>query len=449
MKKENSRKAKIIHYSKEQKNNFKILGWIIIILLVVALGFYTYKWINDFQGFNSKSNNSTEDNVIVLVNGEEILESYVDSTWNNIPVETKVYFTREMLIEELIEEKLIMQKANELNIKVSDEEVDEYVMIELTNMQMTYEDFEEIISQQGLNINEVKEIYRKQLTIAKLFEQEIQDDLLVTDVEIQDYYETNKEQFFENEQVTVKHILIALENETMNKEREELIMNKLNSGINFCDLVQNYSSDFASVGNCGEYTFSRGQMTQEFEDTSFNMNVGDIQSVETEYGIHIINKLSEIKKRNLTLDDVVKRGTEEVVVKEVVKEVVTQQKASQAYDNYVAILKENAEIEYVDNTNTENSDNTIETFAKCLTEKGAKMYGAYWCSHCNAQKESFGEAVTYINYVECDSNGENSQYELCSEMNIEGFPTWIIDGKQYAGRQTHEKLAEITGCEMY
>jgi hypothetical protein len=43
-----------------------------------------------------------------------------------------------------------------------------------------------------------------------------------------------------------------------------------------------------------------------------------------------------------------------------------------------------------------------------------KMYGAYWCSHCNNQKKEFGSAaVKNIEYIECDKEGFNSQYDLC------------------------------------
>ncbi|MBW3011859.1 hypothetical protein KY311_01620 [Candidatus Woesearchaeota archaeon] len=83
------------------------------------------------------------------------------------------------------------------------------------------------------------------------------------------------------------------------------------------------------------------------------------------------------------------------------------------------------------------------TFAQCLTEKGAVMYGTYWCSHCNAQKEDFGDAFQYIDYVEC-----SDEKEKCIENGIQGFPTWIINNEKYPGRQKMETLSELTGCEL-
>lgn len=82
-------------------------------------------------------------------------------------------------------------------------------------------------------------------------------------------------------------------------------------------------------------------------------------------------------------------------------------------------------------------------FAKCLSENDAVMYGTYWCSHCKAQKADFGDSFQHVNYVEC------SQYpDECTDKGVRGFPTWIIDGIRYEGRQRLSRLAALTGCEL-
>ena len=64
------------------------------------------------------------------------------------------------------------------------------------------------------------------------------------------------------------------------------------------------------------------------------------------------------------------------------------------------------------------------------------MYGAYWCSHCNNQKQVLGrEAMKIIGYIECDKEGLNSQNDLCMDKKVPGYPTWIIDGQKYPGKQ--------------
>ena len=93
-----------------------------------------------------------------------------------------------------------------------------------------------------------------------------------------------------------------------------------------------------------------------------------------------------------------------------------------------------------------NKPGQYDSFAKCLTDKGAKMYGAYWCSHCQNQKKQFGSSWKYINYVECAlSNG--SQAPVCRDAKIEGYPTWEFqDGERVSGELSFDTLMQKTGC---
>lgn len=89
------------------------------------------------------------------------------------------------------------------------------------------------------------------------------------------------------------------------------------------------------------------------------------------------------------------------------------------------------------------SELSIENFAKCLSEKGVKMYGARTCSHCENQKELFGDSFQYINYVECLDTPD-----ICISRGIEYYPAWDINGQLDYGTQTLQKLAELSGCKI-
>ncbi len=85
--------------------------------------------------------------------------------------------------------------------------------------------------------------------------------------------------------------------------------------------------------------------------------------------------------------------------------------------------------------------------ANHLTEVGAKMYGAYWCPHCHDQKQLFGrEATGKIPYVECAPDGKNAQPAVCQAVpEIEGYPTWAVNGQFLEGAQSLETLAQASG----
>src|SRR5581483_446657 len=91
-----------------------------------------------------------------------------------------------------------------------------------------------------------------------------------------------------------------------------------------------------------------------------------------------------------------------------------------------------------------------DALAKCTAAKGAKMYGAYWCPHCQEQEEAFGSAFKYVNYVECGVKGNvHVQSDACKQAQIKHYPTWeFADGSRFEGKQTFEFLGEKTGCSL-
>ncbi|KAL2643743.1 hypothetical protein R1flu_011330 [Riccia fluitans] len=92
------------------------------------------------------------------------------------------------------------------------------------------------------------------------------------------------------------------------------------------------------------------------------------------------------------------------------------------------------------------------SLAKHLQSIGAKMYGAFWCSHCYEQKQMFGrEAMKYVDYVECYPDGYRKGVQLakaCDAANIQGFPTWIIKGQTYSGEQDFDGLVRASGFDL-
>jgi transcription elongation factor Elf1 len=92
-----------------------------------------------------------------------------------------------------------------------------------------------------------------------------------------------------------------------------------------------------------------------------------------------------------------------------------------------------------------------DAFARCLSAKGATMYGDFRCPHCAKQKAMFGEAFKKVHYVECGIVGQppNVQTQQCRELQIKNYPTWSFqDGDRLEGPQTLQKLGEKTGCQV-
>ncbi|MBI2475203.1 hypothetical protein HYV69_02125 [Candidatus Uhrbacteria bacterium] len=90
-----------------------------------------------------------------------------------------------------------------------------------------------------------------------------------------------------------------------------------------------------------------------------------------------------------------------------------------------------------------------DSFAQCLTEQNVKMYGAWWCPHCQNQKKLFEGAFGKVSYIECSLPGSKAMNQECKDAGIEGYPTWeFADGSRLTGERSLDELAEKSQCEL-
>ncbi len=97
-----------------------------------------------------------------------------------------------------------------------------------------------------------------------------------------------------------------------------------------------------------------------------------------------------------------------------------------------------------------NKPGKYDELTSCMAGSGAKMYGAWWCPHCNDQKQDFGKSWKIFadagGYVEC-STAERQQTEICKQAGIDSYPTWrFADGSELSGKVDIYNLAQKSGC---
>ena len=92
----------------------------------------------------------------------------------------------------------------------------------------------------------------------------------------------------------------------------------------------------------------------------------------------------------------------------------------------------------------------LDAFGRCLKDRGATFYGASWCPHCAAQRQTLGDAMSHVRYVECSEDGNRgAPARTCKAANVSSYPTWVFaDGSRESGEQSLEALASRTGCPL-
>ncbi len=208
----------------------------------------------------------------------------------------------EGFVDELIQEELIRQAAEEQGVAVSSEEIDRRIeeyfgyegdlptpvpsppteaitgTVEMTPTvaptPMTRERFDELYSEYltglqeaiGMSEAEYREMVKAELLREKM-EAPITEQVPTTEL-----------------QIRARHILLDT------KVEAEVVLKNLEEGEDFATLAEELSKDPGSAELGGDLGwFARGQMVPEFEEVAFSLEPGEFSAVvETSFGFHII-----------------------------------------------------------------------------------------------------------------------------------------------------------------
>jgi parvulin-like peptidyl-prolyl isomerase len=219
----------------------------------------------------------------------------------------------------LVELAQFRKAAEDLGVSVSEKDVDaaEQELIE-SQFQGKRAEYEKALAEQGFTAEEYR---RNALGVSalstKIFET-VTKDVEVTEQEILEYYTQNQSNYGTPESRDVRHILISEKVDPScvstptepkdcevdfeaSKAKADEIYAQLESGADFAALAKSSSSDPGSKDSGGELTISRGQTVPEFDKVSFELAKGELsQPVKTEYGYHVIEAVSEVRKATIT-----------------------------------------------------------------------------------------------------------------------------------------------------
>jgi foldase protein PrsA len=229
-------------------------------------------------------------------------------------------------LDTLIAEKIVELESDKKDLTVKDSEIEE----ELESIKESYggeEAFNEALTSSGASLDSVKKNVESFLLTEKL----LKDRVSISDDQITEYFEANKDSFAQEEQVQASHILV--EDEETAKE----VKSKLDDGGDFAELAKEYSTDTSNAEAGGELGFfAKGEMVTEFDDKAFAMKKGEIsEPVKTEFGYHIIKVTDKKDAKEAVLDD----------HKEEIKDILFDQALQTEYGTWLEEQKEEYQIE--------------------------------------------------------------------------------------------------------
>jgi len=344
-------------HKKKSNQKFMIIVGAVVVALALVLIFNLDKLMPEEK---------VEGDIVAKINNEEISNEELDTRYElfffltGYPEEFRSTVTKEVFLEQLITEKILLQEAKD--VKISDDQVNEEVTEVLEKSGISEEEMVVELEKNDFSMNDLKDYYKSQMIIAEFLNGTLFSEISVDESVIENYYEENKDQYEAGEnEIRARHILVETEEEA-NEIYEEVNIE------NFAEIAKEKSVGPSSVSGGELGFFSEGQMVSEFEDVAFALTVNEIsEPVQTQFGWHIIQKqpnkiyLSEIKNE--------------------LKEALMFEQQKGILDEYVADLKENAEIEIV------NKEAKPVVNGDCignydLDSDAVIFYHASWCPHC-------------------------------------------------------------------
>jgi parvulin-like peptidyl-prolyl isomerase len=228
-------------------------------------------------------------------------------------------------VQYLVQQAQLAQRAEELDVQVTDEQVDE----RLSEIKKQYfggseRRYQNQLKEQGMTDARVRKDVRSQLIQEAIFK-EVTDGVKVTDKDIEDYYKNNASQYGQPESREVRHILVS------SKKQADELYRRLRGGESFAKLAKQYSKDPGSKDQGGRLTVARGQTVPAFDRTAFTLKTGTVsQPVRTQYGYHLIEPLSAVKPAKTTpLKD----------VRDSIRQQLLQQKRNKTMTDWVEKMK--------------------------------------------------------------------------------------------------------------
>ncbi len=220
------------------------------------------------------------DRVVAVVGGEVITLSELEEAAAASPEAP-----RDKLLEQLIEEKLIEMKAREQGVSVSDSEVEAAMERHIAQMDVSKENFEQMIAQKGISVEEYRNRIRTELMKVKFVKGNVQGEIEISEEEMLNFYRRHPEEFKSTQEVRLARIFLPFTETASAQKREKVverarnIKSRVQAGESFEKLAREYSkgSNASEGGSLG--WVNPDYLRPDFKNAVSNLPPGGVSEV--------------------------------------------------------------------------------------------------------------------------------------------------------------------------
>jgi peptidyl-prolyl cis-trans isomerase SurA len=249
---------------------------------------------------------------------------------------------RSSVLDYLIDDILLEQKAKELNIDVEAEVNQQMAEIAKENGAPNVLAFENELKKQGIDPESARASLRKRLQQQYVIQKEVLSPIFqrLSDKERRDFYEKNKDKLFTVPgEVTLSEIFLPLEGHTAAEveQRAKRLVAEIRAGKNFVDAVkENSPATRASRAQNGKIgSFKQGELNPDIASAISTIKTGDVtEPIRLQDGFEIIH-VDERKESTV-------RKFEDAEVQQAIGRAATMERAEEARKKYLKKLRDEA-----------------------------------------------------------------------------------------------------------
>jgi peptidyl-prolyl cis-trans isomerase SurA len=272
---------------------------------------------------------------------QEVARQMQQAGKSQADISTEVERLKGTVLDILIEDMLLEQKAKELGIDVEAEVNQQMAEIAKQNGFQNVLKFEEALKQQGVDPDGARASLRRKLLQQYVVQREVLQPIFqnLGEKDKRDFYDRHKAEFTTIGEITLSEIFLPLEGRTATEveQRARRLVAELRAGTNFVEAVKNNSpanrATRAQNGKMG--TFKPGEVKEDVAAAISNLKVGEVtEPIRLQDGFQIV-RVDDRKPSVL-------RAYDDPEVQQVLARAATMEKAEDARKKYIKQLREDA-----------------------------------------------------------------------------------------------------------
>ena len=283
--------------------------------------------------------------IITLLELERAARMVLDPRLRDAPPAGQEQKRRQALLpvlDQLILERLQAQRARQLGIQVSEQELDAAIAGVREENHLSEEMLERLLREREMTLADYRNELRGQLLLQKLVRQEIGSRTTVSDAEIEAYFTEHVGEWRRPERIRVRHLLVPLPPEATPAEVEEArakgaaLRARVAGGADFADLVRAETPGAEPGVDPISGEIARGELFPALEEAAFALPVGGVsEPVRGPAGFHLVQVADRTAPYEPTLAE----------MRDGIQQKIVERKTRERFGAWIKQLREGALVE--------------------------------------------------------------------------------------------------------